>query len=269
MQAYGRMIEGIMQPEYAAYFNYKPARIFNGVAKDGMRNGEFSILGIGATIDLGSMQVYATTESLTNLLKPSDAGLIDARVGRNFVVGNRKRKPQQIEEDQTPPPPPPVMADEIEEEEEVKEPEKTKVEEPAAEPVIEQSFEPVAKSGPAPTVLMSILVEKTAKTPENESIVVVQGNHKDELPLGHYVVVGAFLSEKNVRQYSEQMRAKDYENKYGFLTEKDYYYVYIYKNVGDVDKARHIRNKFRTNDEFEFSNAWLLSVIEEKGISKK
>lgn len=260
MQAYGRMVEGILQPEFAAYYNFKPARIFNGVVNMGMRNGKISMLGVGASVDIGGLQIYGTTESLTNLIKPDDASIIDARIGINFVVGNRRRQePRGIKEDKTPPPPPPVMAEEPVEEEIVEEPipeaTETQVEEPVSDVDTGMGPAPAVVSTPKyhePEIMMSVPVE---------TMVVNQGNHQDELHIGHYVVVGAFLSKENADEYSNKLKAKGYENNYGFLTEKDYYYVYIYKNTDDASKARIIRDKFRTNDEFDFKNAWLLSVI--------
>jgi len=275
MQAYGRMVEGIVQPEFAAYYNFKPARIFNGVVNMGMRNGQISMLGIGASIDIGGLQIYGTTESLTNLIKPSDAALIDARVGINFVVGNRHRKePPTIKEDKTPPPPPPVMAEEaITEEPIIEEPiEATEVQE-VAEPAIIPATVAAASTA---AIIAAPPVEETGieeaavlKATPTETLVVAQGNHKDELPLGNYIIVGAFLSKANANSYSNKLKAKGYENKYGFLTEKDYYYVYIYKNTGDTDKARAIRDKFRTNNDFDFKNAWLLSVVEQDSEVRK
>ena len=75
-------------------------------------------------------------------------------------------------------------------------------------------------------------------------------------------MVGAFLSKLNAQKYSANLKAKGYENQFGFLTEKDFYYVTVYKNSGDVEKAREVRNEYRKKSDFLFPDTWLLSVVE-------
>jgi cell division septation protein DedD len=257
IQAYGRMVEGIVQPEFAAYYNYSPARIFNGVINMGMRNGEISMLGIGASVDIGGLQIYATTESLTNLIKPDDAALLDARVGINFVVGHRRNKePKAIKEDKTPPPPPPVMVEEEPVEEIVE----------AIETVEKPVVQPIVKAAAATAVVATVTKPEEPAVVEKpiikEAVVVEQGDNREELSIGYYVVVGAFKSKNNAAAYSAKLKEKGYSNQYGFLTQKDFYYVYVYNNVGDAEKAKSICDKFKTNNDFNFKNAWLLSVVQ-------
>jgi hypothetical protein len=73
--------------------------------------------------------------------------------------------------------------------------------------------------------------------------------------------VGAFLSRDNAKNYSNRLKAKGYDNEFGFLTAKEFYYVTVYKNNGDIEKAREVRNEFRQKKDFLFPDSWLLSVV--------
>ncbi len=247
-QIYGKMIEGNITPEFGAYYNLRIGKAINTVFNASFRNGKIHAAGIGASVDLGPIQIYGTTESVTSLIKPEAATMLDARFGINLIFGKKKvKKIKEAEEE---------IVEEPEEVEEIvpEEPESS-VEEPevipaaVVVPIVVEPVSEVRKEEPKP-------VEKAPVT------VVKHGDHKDELDLGHYIVVGAFLSNENAQKYSYKLRAKGYNNQYGFLTEKAFYYVTVYKNTGDIEKARAVRNEYRKKNDFLFPDAWLLSVVE-------
>ena len=115
-----------------------------------------------------------------------------------------------------------------------------------------------------PEVQEEVVFEEFVQEPEPqepEVVVVQQGNHADEFATGHYIVVGAFLSRANAAKYSNSLKAKGYDNEFAFLTAKDFYYVTVYKNLGDIETARSVRNEYRQKSDFLFPDAWLLSVV--------
>ena len=291
-QVYGRIIEGNISPEFAAYYNLKVGRVLNTVFNAGFRNGKLSSVGAGMSVDLGPVQLYATTESVTSLLKPDAASMLDARVGLNLVFGKKKKKQlveEKSEEEEL------LAKEEAEEEVEPQELDNSIdqgnvsesknmapvaipvaaaaaasiIEKPVEEPtgnlssekdeVVEEQFDALAATENAnPKPKNEVVKDK----PASKVVVIKQGDHKDELSLGHYIVVGAFLSKTNAEKYSNRLKAKGYSNEYGFLTKKDYYYVTVFKTNGNADEARAVRDDFRKKDEFLFPDSWLLSVVE-------
>lgn len=129
--------------------------------------------------------------------------------------------PQETQwKQEAPPPPPPVF---------VEKPKKPEAEEPVTEPV------------------------------EEEPPVVKRGQHLLELPVGNYVIVGAFRVFKNAEHYSDKLAMQGYPALFGFLTAKNLYYVWIYKGDTPQD-TRNRRDELRKLKQFE--NAWYLSVVE-------
>jgi len=252
-QVYGKIANGNVTPEFGVYYNIKLGNIVNAVVNASFRNGKIHAAGVGASVDLGPIQIYGTTESVTSLINPEAASMLDARVGINLIFG-KKKKPKKEEiaaeaekaEEET--------VDEIQEEVEPEEAE------PKAAAETQTNVLPVAilvkESVPEETLVET---EPVIDTPV---VVVKQGNHKDELALGHYIVVGAFLSPSNAQNYSDELKSKGFDNQFGFLTEKDFYYVTVYKTSGDLEKAKKIRNDYRKKRDFLFPDTWLLSVVE-------
>ncbi|WP_066633431.1 DUF5723 family protein [Labilibacter marinus] len=236
------LFDGKTQYAIGAYYNFQPQRIFNATMNVAMRNGQVGLIGVGASVELGAFQIYGTTESLTSLIQPDAASLVSARVGINLVFGkNKAKKNKKLVI--------PTRAQAI------------PYQEPQVEEVADNELEIVDAS--IQKTVIPIVSPKPLSNPviDEAPIIVSQGNHKDEIPLGHYIVVGAFLSKTNANNYSRKLTKAGFENNYGFLTEKEYYYVYVYENDGDTDTARKIRNEYRTQNQFEFHNAWLLSVV--------
>jgi len=268
-QVFGRMAEGQITPEFAAYYNIQVGQVVNAVVNASFRNGKIHAAGIGASVDLGPIQIYGTTESVTSLINPQKASLIDARVGINLIFGKKKKDI--------------MLAENEEQEEEIpieKEdvPEQITAKSVPSNSMTESTMNSVAIAAVAipsfanrPEIpVEEEIVEEVIPEPEivappveePKVVVVQQGDHQDELPLGHYVVVGAFLSKANAQRYSANLQNQGFENQFGFLTEKDFYYVTVHKNIGDIEEARKIRNNYRQRDEFLFPDSWLLSVVE-------
>ena len=258
-QVFGRINEGNITPEFGAYYNLQLGRVVNAVVNASFRNGKVHAAGAGVSLDLGPIQLYGTTESVTSLINPQAANLVDGRVGMNLKFGRKKPAKEKR------------MVEEMnEEEEELLAAEEEVVEEPEviAEPVV--AMAPVAVvSEPEPpeetveeTPVSDFEIEEPPVIVAPDVVEVKHGEHEDELAVGHYVVVGAFLSRSNAQEYSNNLKRKGYQNEFGFLTEKAFYYVTVYKNIGDVNGARKVRDRFRTKDEFLFPDSWLLSVVE-------
>lgn len=263
-QVYGKIAEGNVTPEFGVYYNLQFRDVVNAVVNASFRNGQVHAVGAGVSFDLGPIQIYGTSESITSLINPQAANLLDARVGINLIIGKKKKtKEEEVVEDEQ-------EVEALEEQEDLS----AEIVENEVTPTVSSG---VSKSAVAVVPLVIPIVEKPKSVPEDvqeeieeepviysqpEVEVVKQGDHKDELSLGHYIVVGAFLSKSNAQKYSNNLKFNGFNNQYGFLTEKAFYYVTVYKNSGDIEQARVVRNEFRQKEDFLFPDTWLLSVVE-------
>lgn len=258
---YGRYAEGNLSPEFGIYHNLTLGKVLNAVVNASFRNGKLRAAGVGASVDLGPVQIYGTTESVMSLILPKSASMLDARVGINVLIGKKKPRKELVENDE----------EEIVPEEEEELPEELTAEEKPPEPMNDEPPAEVFAAGVAMVAAPEPAEEEEAvefepivdePEPVQEDVMIVQqGNHKDEFAIGHYIVVGAFLSRENAVNYSNKLKAKGYDNEFGFLTAKEFYYVTVYKNIGDIEKAREVRNEFRRKKDFLFPDSWLLSVV--------
>ncbi len=88
----GTNIHAAMLPKnvrtaFSVYYNYKAKKNFDALVNMSVREGSGVGLGLGTSVELGSLQLYMVTESLNSLFKPSKAHILDARFGINFVFG--------------------------------------------------------------------------------------------------------------------------------------------------------------------------------------
>jgi len=263
-QVYGKIAEGNITPEFGAYYNIRLGQVVNAVVNASFRNGKIHVAGFGASIDLGPIQIYGTTESVTSLINPEAANLLDARVGLNLKFGKKKKIIEEdlVEDDEETP----IILASIPEEIEVKDISSVKSGINSQSSIV---IAPLAMSQamtPPIEITEEVMEEKIKEIPEivekPKVVVVKQGDHEDELDLGHYIVVGAFLSKSNAQKYSIDLKSQGHDNQFGFLTEKDFYYVTVYKNSGDIEKARQVRTEYRKKEDFLFPDTWLLSVVE-------
>jgi len=99
--------------------------------------------------------------------------------------------------------------------------------------------------------------ELQAKTQPERHETVKRGTHLLELEEGNYVVIGVFGVFANAERYSDNLYSRGFNTKYGFLSNKGLYYVYIDRSE-DINAAREARNRFRRISLFK--DAWLLTV---------
>ncbi len=93
----------------------------------------------------------------------------------------------------------------------------------------------------------------------DEPMRIKRGNHLLELPIGNYVIAGAFRIFENAEGYSDKLFKQGYEANFGFLTAKNLYYVWIYSGKTPQDARIH-RDEFRKIQ--QFNDVWFLLVEE-------
>jgi hypothetical protein len=106
-------------------------------------------------------------------------------------------------------------------------------------------------------------VEAPAVQPKEEPRheTVKKGTHADEFSAGHYVIAGAFRLKENAQRFSKLLKDAGYENQFGFVTEKNVYYVSVHQSAS-LDETRSRRDEFRKMSGFQFSDSWVLTVSE-------
>ena len=77
----------------------------------------------------------------------------------------------------------------------------------------------------------------------------MKGNHLLELPEGVYLIAGVFEYYENANKFSDQLFLKGYhETLVGFVSEKGYYYVVIYRSDSLAEvKAKLIQESKKKN----------------------
>jgi hypothetical protein len=86
---------------------------------------------------------------------------------------------------------------------------------------------------------------------------VKQGSHPEELEVADYVIGGAFKSSGNAKHFADGLSKLGFKAKYGHLTEKNLWYVYLIQ-TNDINVARAERDKMRKL--LLLRDAWLLTV---------
>ncbi|CAN5523562.1 hypothetical protein BH23BAC1_BH23BAC1_19810 [soil metagenome] len=156
---------------------------------------------------------------------------IGIRLGK-FKDPNRKKVRQEEEE-------PEIIEEEVQEkEEEIINKVEEKVEIPVDDKLAEEPeiFKPEDK-----------IIEVT----------LARGKHPLELENGHYVITGVFKFERNAKRYRDALKDRGYSTQYGYNSEKNYFYVYLYMS-DNMNKTRQETLKNRTKHEFK--DAWLLTI---------
>jgi type IX secretion system PorP/SprF family membrane protein len=92
---------------------------------------------------------------------------------------------------------------------------------------------------------------------DDQPITVKRGSHPLEMSVGHYVIVGAFSVFGNAEKYSDNLFKRGYPASFGYLTEKNLYYVWLYTGA-NATNTRSYRNHVRKNKLFR--DAWYLLV---------
>ncbi len=86
-----------------------------------------------------------------------------------------------------------------------------------------------------------------------------RGTHPRELGTGEYIIAGVFSSEANAKRYTNGLKQLGYLANYGYLTQKQLWYVYIHHSQ-DINEARIQRDKYRKLRMFK--DAWLLTIVD-------
>ena len=86
-----------------------------------------------------------------------------------------------------------------------------------------------------------------------------RGAHSKELAHGDYIIAGVFSSEANASRYTNGLKQLGHTASFGYLTEKQLWYVWIYRS-DDIDQARVARDNYRKLRMFK--DAWLLTIVE-------
>ena len=84
---YGDVFKGTFNPGVGLSYNLTIGHIWSIGVSASYRNKSFENFGVGTTITLGPIQVYALSENLMAIAQIADANYVDARVGINLVFG--------------------------------------------------------------------------------------------------------------------------------------------------------------------------------------
>lgn len=95
-----------------------------------------------------------------------------------------------------------------------------------------------------------------AGNPKKEEVKSLSGNG---LAPGHYVVVGAFRSVVNAKNYARTLKRAGYPADIAYHPEKHYYVVHM-NNAPTLEEARQLRNKYRQMSRYTFRDTWILSI---------
>ncbi len=267
---YMDMFQKKIKPALSLGYNLQLGRTLNTTVGITFANGKINNVGAGIALKLTHMQLYATSDRANSFAYPSRASMIDTRFGMNLVFG-KARKKDKIDSQKDEPP----------KEEEVKAPpvEKDSVTQELAAPIVEPApvekdtvkqvappvIEPVKKDTVAalPPKMDSVKIDSAKVSPPVQEpvkeVVVQAGTTKDDLPVSHYIIVGAFRSKENAKKYSDKLKREGHDNEYGFVTAKAVYYVYL-KKIDDREEAIRVRTEYRAMKNFEFPNAWILTI---------
>jgi cell division protein FtsN len=284
-----------ISPAISLGYNLQLGRTLNATVGLTYQNGQISNVGAGLALKLTHMQFFATSDRANSFAYPARASRADLNFGMNLVFGKAKKKEKiddndskdrkeekpAIEESQ-------ALKDTVITQPPVEEPlpaDTTKVSAPVIEPVIVDTVKTIEQPPIATeTVTTAQPVEQEAKKeepaiveqekkeeppiveppvlkPEPRHEVVQKGNDKDELATSHYVIVGTFGARENAARYSARLRASGHDSQFGFITQKRVYYVYVFKS-SDLDETRNVRDQLRKSSDFQFSESWVLTVME-------
>lgn len=270
-----------VNPALSLGYNLQLGRLLNTTVGITYQNGSITNIGAGIALKLTHMQFYATSDRANSFIYPARASRADAHIGMNLVFGRPKKNRESSDKDKdkdkeeepektTEEPKPDTVAQQppaIEHQVPVDTSARATAEPVQPQPVVTQEetkeqvtsppVETPVTETPSPVVETKEQPVQPAPEPAHET--VKRGTHRDELSVGHYVVVGAFRQKENAERYSRMLRNSGYNNSFGFVTVKNVYYVHVFQS-GGLDEARSMRDEFRKRSEFQFAESWVLSV---------
>ena len=129
-------------------------------------------------------------------------------------------------------------------------------------PVLSRSS--VIPQTPKDTLRDTVSIKQTQVKPlENEPPVreeiVKKGNSASELPVGSYIIVGAYNYKENADKMTSMALNLGYPAAVGFVSEKGYWYVYV-KKGDSPDEIRPILPQVRQS--MKIKDAWILTVYD-------
>jgi type IX secretion system PorP/SprF family membrane protein len=80
------------------------------------------------------------------------------------------------------------------------------------------------------------------------------------LPHGHYVVVGAFHSLQNAKNYMNTLKKAGYPANVAYDPLKHYYIIHMDQPADDLEHARELRDKYRQMSRYSFRDTWILII---------
>lgn len=87
---YGDFLKGTFNPAFGLSYNLELGQIWTIGINASYRNKTISNLGVGTTLTLGPIQLYALTERLNSVMNLYETSFVDARVGMNIVIGKQR-----------------------------------------------------------------------------------------------------------------------------------------------------------------------------------
>jgi len=93
---YSDIFRGILDPTVSLSYNLQLG-IWNTVASVTYKRGTINNIGLGTSLDMGPMQLYAMVDNLTSLFSPENASRINIQFGLNVAIlprGERKKSKQ-------------------------------------------------------------------------------------------------------------------------------------------------------------------------------
>ncbi|GAB4245189.1 MAG: hypothetical protein Tsb0034_23630 [Ekhidna sp.] len=94
----------------------------------------------------------------------------------------------------------------------------------------------------------------------DDHVVVRRGDHLLELPVGSFVIAGAFSEFDHAENYSDDLFQDGFHDTIvGYSSARGYYYVVVYQS-NNITQARARRDEFRKLP--QLSKAWVLQVTE-------
>jgi type IX secretion system PorP/SprF family membrane protein len=102
---------------------------------------------------------------------------------------------------------------------------------------------------------------KQAPEPEPQHAVYVAGNHPQEMPVGFYVIAGAFDNYENAKRLARELSKAASFAAAGYNSERKVYFVFVHRS-SSLPKTREIRDDFRQQELLK--DAWLLEIRKAK-----
>ncbi len=122
----------------------------------------------------------------------------------------------------------------------------------------------IIKKATPPTQVESKNLEDMSISELSEGVKIIEvdeGTAPTDLGANNYVIVGAFGVYSNAKKFSDELNAEGYVAKFGYITEKNFYYVYIYNN-SSLKRAlvakKRMQEKITENPLFK--DTWILVV---------